>query len=89
MHQLHAIVSGKVQGVGYRDFVCREARALGLTGWVKNLDGGTVEVVAQGDKGQLETLVEKLTYGPRMSNVKQVDARWVEVLHRLQIFEIR
>jgi hypothetical protein len=48
MHRLHAVVHGRVQGVGFRYFVMREARALGLSGWVRNQADGSVEVEAEG-----------------------------------------
>jgi acylphosphatase len=61
---LHVRVSGIVQGVGFRWFVRERARRLGLSGWVRNLPDGSVEVVAAGDDGQLELLKEQLRVGP-------------------------
>ena len=64
MSQLHVRVSGIVQGVGFRWFVRERARRLGLSGWVRNLPDGSVEVVAAGDDGQLALLKEELRRGP-------------------------
>lgn len=76
MEELHAIVSGRVQMVMYRDFTKRTARALGLFGMVRNVPDGTVEVIAQGKKGALEQLLVHLKEGPLLSRVEKVEARW-------------
>ncbi|HLF78747.1 MAG TPA: acylphosphatase [Dehalococcoidia bacterium] len=74
---LHALVRGRVQGVGFRAFVATQARALGLSGFARNLgDPRTVEVVAEGSRGQLEALLAQLKVGPLASNVERVDASW-------------
>lgn len=75
--RLHAFARGRVQGVGYRDFVERRASALGLRGYVRNLsDGRTVEVVAEGPRNKLEELVEDLRQGPGGAYVHEVEQRW-------------
>src|SRR6266545_232448 len=74
--RLHAVVRGDVQGVGFRYFVQRKARQLGLTGWVRNNDDGTVELVAEGGRGDLEQLKQALEEGPRAARVDRVDAQW-------------
>jgi len=61
-----------VQGVGFRAFVLREARALALTGWVRNRMDGTVEVLASGGQAALETLVARCREGPRAARVSEV-----------------
>lgn len=76
MEELHAIVSGRVQGVMYRDFVKRGARRLGLRGWVRNLPDSTVEVLAQGERGALESLVRRMRRGSLLSRVDGVDIEW-------------
>jgi acylphosphatase len=62
-----------VQGVGFRNFVEREANALGLTGWVRNVDDGTVEVYAAGNPAQLAELAGLLRKGPRLADVRGVE----------------
>ena len=67
-----AFVSGKVQGVGYRDFTRRVARTLGLSGYAHNLPDGRVEVLACGALAAVSSLLEELHHGPRWSNVSEV-----------------
>ncbi|MGA8879208.1 MAG: acylphosphatase [Candidatus Korobacteraceae bacterium] len=66
------VISGRVQGVGFRWFVEREAAQLGVTGWVRNCNNGDVEVMATGGGEQLNSLRQKLEQGPRASRVDHV-----------------
>jgi acylphosphatase len=68
------IVSGRVQGVGFRWFVEGEAATLGITGWVRNREDGRVEVMATGTREQLSALHGKLREGPRAARVDEVAA---------------
>jgi len=68
------LVTGRVQRVGYRDWTVRNARELGLTGWVRNLSDGRVEVLADGDEDSLHRLLEALRTGPRLATVEHVEA---------------
>ena len=68
----HFLVKGRVQGVGFRWFVHREAAGIGLRGWVKNTDAGDVEIVAAGDSEQLTELKAALHKGSRGSRVDAV-----------------
>jgi acylphosphatase len=77
MHQrLQAVVHGYVQGVGFRAFVAREARLLGLDGFVRNRIDGAVEVVGEGERPVLEELLRDLHRGPREAEVQRVEASW-------------
>jgi acylphosphatase len=88
--QLHAVIRGRVQMVGFRYFVVEEAQALGLTGWVRNSDDGeTVEVMAEGPEERLERLEAALRDGPRHALVEAVDARWSDTLDGYEGFEVR
>ncbi|HEY7270046.1 MAG TPA: acylphosphatase, partial [Dehalococcoidia bacterium] len=74
---LHAVVHGRVQGVGFRFFVRRQAVEHGLSGWVRNLDGdATVEVQAEGPRSGLEGLLRAIRSGPPMAFVERVDVEW-------------
>jgi len=74
---LHAIVRGRVQGVSFRDFVCRRAISLGLAGYVRNLpDMHSVEVVAESQRERLELLLAQLRAGPRGARVDSVKVHW-------------
>ena len=69
---LHFLIRGRVQGVGFRWFVHREAAELGLRGWVRNTDSGEVEVLAAGDKESLDDLRVELRKGSRGSRVDAI-----------------
>lgn len=73
-------VRGRVQGVGYRYFAQREATALGVAGYAKNLDDGRVEVYAMGDEARLDELLARLHQGPRFSDVRGVESVEAQVL---------
>ncbi|GMU73833.1 MAG: acylphosphatase [Candidatus Campbellbacteria bacterium] len=78
MHEIEAVVSGKVQGVGFREFVLRHARALWLQGFVENRGVGEVRVVAQGPEAKLQKLLEYLRKGPFLARVRDVAVVWRE-----------
>ncbi|MBI1257758.1 MAG: acylphosphatase [Chloroflexi bacterium] len=87
--QLHAIVHGRVQGVGFRDFTQHRADELGLTGWVRNESDGTVEVTAEGERATLERFAALLRRGPQSAQVTQVDLDWRAATGRFAHFGIR
>jgi len=86
--RLHAIVRGRVQGVGFRYFVADEARELKLCGTVRNLMDGNVEVVAEGERAVLEALLARCREGPPMSMVRDVDVTWEEATGKLDGFRV-
>jgi len=75
---LHFLVKGRVQGVGFRWFVHREASELDLRGWVRNTEDGEVEVVAAGNAAELAELRDSLHRGPRGSRVDRVIEHYLE-----------
>ncbi len=81
-------VLGRVQGVGFRWFVEREARLLGVSGWVRNRADGTVEVLAAGTNEQLGTLYKKLREGPRAARVDDVEVEEAAPLNDTSTFRI-
>lgn len=76
MKQVHVIVKGRVQGVFFRAATQREARRLGLTGWVRNRTDGSVELVAEGDESSLRQLCMWAEKGPSAARVDDVLTRW-------------
>lgn len=88
MKRLHAVVHGDVQGVGFRYFAQRKAQQLSLSGWVRNNDDGTVELVAEGEREPLEELKRAVEQGPRMSRVDRVDAEWSNATGNLGAFDL-
>jgi acylphosphatase len=74
---VRAVARGRVQGVNFRDFVCRRALFLRLSGYVRNLeDGRSVEVVAEGQRVDLEQFLEYLREGPTRARVDAVEVEW-------------
>ncbi len=73
---LHAYISGRVQGVGFRSYVTEVANMLDLVGCVANVMDGKVEVISEGPQSNLEEFVEYLKHGPRLARVIRVDCDW-------------
>jgi acylphosphatase len=81
-------VRGRVQGVGFRWFVEREAKTLGISGWVRNNSDGSVEVLASGTQEQLSGLRSRLQQGPRASRVDNVEEAEAKPVAGLNTFRI-
>ena len=88
-HQLHAIVHGHVQGVSFRYNTLVKANELKLTGWVRNLPDGSVEVLAEGGEPAVLGFLDYLRRGPGGARVTNVETDWTEAKGDLQGFEIR
>jgi acylphosphatase len=86
--RLHAVITGEVQGVGFRYFLIRHAQALDLRGWVRNRDDGAVELVAEGSRLDLEQLLFYAREGPRQARVTHVDAGWSAAAGGLEPFDL-
>lgn len=82
------IVSGRVQGVGYRYFIARIASELELKGYVKNLFTGDVEIIAEGRKEFLEGLIEKAELGPMGATIKTCKVEWLDFKKKYDKFEV-
>jgi acylphosphatase len=76
LQRLHAQIEGRVQGVGFRAFVEQNAALMGLTGWVRNRWNGSVEVVAEGERHDLERFLTALQRGPRSAYVTELNVDW-------------
>lgn len=74
MNALHLRIYGRVQGVGFREAMCREARRLGITGWVRNRTDGTVEaVIASNDAAAVSAVLDWCRMGPSLARVEKVE----------------
>jgi acylphosphatase len=73
--RVRVFAGGRVQGVAYRFFAEKSAARLGLTGWVRNLDDGRVEVLAEGAAGPVESFLERLQQGPSLARVDSFEVR--------------
>ena len=90
MKRIRFVVTGRVQGVGFRWFVKAEARPLGLTGWVRNREDGAVEGEAEGREDAIEALVPCLEEGPASAIVTNVEITEISDEQELyQHFEVR
>lgn len=89
MHEIDAVVSGKVQGVGFREFVVRHASALWLSGFVENRGQGELHVVAQGSEEKLKKLIEYLHKGPFLARVRDVSVDWKEPTGQFSGFSVQ
>lgn len=87
--RLHALVSGRVQGVNFRYYTTREASRLGVTGWVANRRDGKVECVAEGPRPALEQLLDFLHEGSPSAHVTDVDASWESARGEFEDFGVR
>ncbi len=88
MKRVRLIISGDVQGVGFRAWALRQAQDLKLTGWVKNREDGAVEVVAEGARNDLEELIKRCQHGPEVAWVENVDAEWQNSTNEFVSFDV-
>jgi acylphosphatase len=89
VHARRFLVRGRVQGVGFRWFVEREAHILQIAGWVRNNHDGSVEVLAMGTREQLAGLRSRLQEGPRAARVDNVEESETEPVAGLASFQVR
>jgi len=89
MAAVRVVISGRVQGVGFRAFVERQAHKRGVRGWVRNRRDGTVEAVAQGDDDDVERIVAWCRRGPPAARVATVATEVLDVDPALESFELR
>ena len=89
MPRAHLTVRGRVQGVGFRWYVVREARALGVRGWVRNRSDGAVEAVGEGPKDALHSWIDAVRRGPPAARVTDIEATWSEADALHHGFDVR
>ncbi|MCR4438939.1 MAG: acylphosphatase [bacterium] len=82
------VVRGMVQGVGFRYYAYRHAKALGLKGYVKNQWDGSVLSEVEGERGMVEEYIKALKVGSRLSSVRDVDIHWAEYSGEFDSFEV-
>ncbi|OYT62312.1 MAG: acylphosphatase [Thermofilum sp. ex4484_15] len=87
--RVRILISGIVQGVGFRFFTLRVARKLGVKGYVRNLPDGRVEVVAEGDKEALMKLLKEVRKGPPLALVEEVNVEWSGYRGEFEDFHIK
>ena len=84
----HLIVTGTVQGVGYRWFCLKKAQQLDIAGWARNNRDGSVELCVEGDRDRIEDFIEQLKTGPYSASVSRVDITWQEPSGDFSSFEV-
>jgi acylphosphatase len=87
--RLQAFLGGKVQGVGFRYFVNQLATGQPITGWVRNLIDGRVELVAEGSRTHLEAFLAEVKQGPRGAQVTDVDLNWGDADGSFSSFSVK
>ncbi|HEY2872110.1 MAG TPA: acylphosphatase, partial [Reyranella sp.] len=79
MLQARLVISGRVQGVGYRDWAIETGRRLGLAGWVRNRRDGAVEALIVGEEGAVGQMIEACRRGPSLAHVEEIDVDPVDL----------
>lgn len=85
----HLLISGRVQGVFFRQNTLERAKRLGLRGWVRNTEDGKVEAVFEGEKEKIEKILEWAKRGPILAKVENVEVKWEDFKGEFDNFEIR
>ena len=88
MERVHMVITGLVQGVGYRKWAKRAATSLAVVGYVKNREDGSVEICAEGNKSSLQAFVLHCHSGPEVSFVEQVSPTWLPASNEFTQFEV-
>ena len=77
--QVRLTITGRVQGVGYRDWTMRTGQSLGVTGWVRNRSDGAVEALVVGDDRAVGTMIDACRHGPALARVEDIDVEPVDL----------
>jgi len=89
LKQVHLYIKGDVIGVGFRAWTKIQAKIIGVTGWVRNVDGNWVEALLQGEEEKVKQIIELIKKGPPVSHVSDVQTFWQEPKEVFDQFEIR
>ncbi len=89
MRRCNIYISGRVQGVSFRSYMKEHASALGLHGFVKNLEDGRVEVIIEGNEKKIEQLIEKIKEGPPRAKIDDVSVTWEEARGEFRDFDVK
>lgn len=84
---VHIFISGRVQGVLFRAFIKNHATELGIFGWVRNMEDGRVEIVAEGEKNKLIELIRLIEKGPPLARIEKIKISWGKAKGEFQDFE--
>jgi len=84
----HVYVSGYVQGVAFRYYTIRQAKSLGVTGWVRNLRDGRVEVLIEGEESQVNQMVDWCRHGPRTARVSDIQTESLPYTGNFHDFDV-
>ncbi|MCL5113728.1 MAG: acylphosphatase [Patescibacteria group bacterium] len=87
--QARVLITGFIQGVGFRQHIKRKARSLGLTGWVRNLPDRRVEALFSGPKEKIEEAISECSKGPFFSEVKSTQVSWEKNKEEFTNFDVR
>lgn len=87
--RVHALVSGRVQGVGFRYFVRTAAQTLSVGGWVRNRRDGRVELIAEGNPAALQDLLDQVRSGPTASEVTDIEESWDAATGEFRTFGVK
>ncbi|MDD5590043.1 MAG: acylphosphatase [Candidatus Portnoybacteria bacterium] len=89
MKQINLKIYGRVQGVNFRYFIFERAKEIGLTGWVKNEDDGSVLILAEGSEESLKKLIEYCQSGPQFATIDRVEVKWKKTTSGFDDFVIK
>jgi acylphosphatase len=89
MTQARLYISGVVQGVGFRRFIQKQAQEMMIGGWVRNLPDGRVEVLLQGERQEVEMVIESCHKGPFLAEIEEVEIEWEDVTQEHLEFAVR
>jgi len=84
----HVYIVGKVQGVFFRAWATQKAKKFDLCGWVRNVDDGKVEIVAEGERVKINSLIKALKKGPPLSKVKNIEIIWEKTKEEFEGFNV-